>query len=295
MTARAPDPFIGFNNGQLRFDALLGRGAMGAVYRGRQLGLDREVAIKIIMPHLADDQQYLERFRREAQALGRQVHPHIITCHDVGPCVGPDGGTVIAMVLEFVDGASLGELMQRGRLTVRAVLELHAQAASGLAAAHRLGIIHRDIKPDNIMVTRTGAAKLADFGLARHDDSATMTTSGTMLGSPAYMSPEACRGERVGARGDLYSLGCSLFHALTGRTPYETSNSFAAIRHHTSSPIPDIRDRRPDLAGLDPILKRLLAKAEDGRPADAALVARELADLARALPEGALAGRLDPT
>ncbi|MBA3938863.1 MAG: serine/threonine protein kinase, partial [Planctomycetes bacterium] len=286
----AGDPFIGFANGQLRFDAPLGRGAMGAVYRGRQLGLDRQVAIKIIAPHLADDELYLERFRREAQALGRQVHPHIITCHDVGPYPGPDGRAVIAMVLEYVDGASLGTLLRQGRMRVRAVLELHAQAALGLAAAHRLGIVHRDVKPDNIMVTRDGVAKLADFGLARADGLAGVTTSGTMMGSPAYMSPEACRGEVVTARGDLYSLGCSLFHALTGKPPYDTTNTFAAIRHHTASAVPDLCERRPDLHALGPALKHLLAKLPQDRPAGGREVAEMLRALAATLPPELLAG-----
>ncbi len=289
------DPFVGFANGQLRFEALLGRGAMGAVYRGRQLGLDRRVAIKIITPHLADDELYLERFRREAQALGRQIHPHIITCHDVGPCPGPEGRTVIAMVLEYVDGASLGTLLRQGPLRVRAVLELHAQAALGLAAAHRLGIVHRDVKPDNIMVTRDGVAKLADFGLAKADGLAGVTTSGTMMGSPAYMSPEACRGEVVTGRGDLYSLGCSLFHALTGKPPYDTTNSFAAIRHHTTSPVPDLCARRPDLHALEPALKCLLAKLPEERPADGREVAKTLRALAATVSADLLAGRLDPT
>src|SRR5262249_20831410 len=150
------------------FTTLLGKGAMGAVYKGTQLALDRTVAIKVIAPHVADDAAYRERFSREAQTLGRLIHINVIACHDVGPITGPDGAQLFVMVLEFVDGWSLGHLLKRQKqLTVRQVLELHRQAAEGLAAAHQLGIVHRDIKPDNIMVTRNGQAKLADFGLAK--------------------------------------------------------------------------------------------------------------------------------
>ena len=164
------DPLLGFSTDSLRFDELLGRGGMGAVYRGLQIRLDRPVAIKVIKPDLAADPGYRERFVREAQTMGRLIHPHVIACHDFGPIVGPDGGELLVMVMEYVAGASLGKLAGEERLPVRQVLEWYRQAAEALAAAHRLGVIHRDIKPDNIMVTRGGVAKLADFGLARASD-----------------------------------------------------------------------------------------------------------------------------
>lgn len=216
------DPLLGFATDSLRFDALLGRGGMGAVYRGLQIRLDRPVAIKVIKPDLAADPGYRERFGREAQTMGRLVHPHVIACHDFGPITGPDGEELLVMVMEFVSGASLGHMAGDERLPVRQVIEWYRQAADALAAAHRLGIVHRDLKPDNIMVTREGVAKLADFGLARAADSIQVTATGALVGSPAYMSPEASLGHEPVFASDVYSLACSIFHTLSGRPPPTT-------------------------------------------------------------------------
>src|ERR1043165_1045730 len=201
------DPLIGFTAEGLRFEALLGRGAMGAVYKGVQVGLEGIVAVKVIAPPLAEDQTYLDRFLREGRTLGRLKHPHVIACHDIIRTTGPGGGELVLMALEYVDGWSLGTLLKKKhRLTARQVIELHRQAGEGLSAAHLLGIVHRDIKPDNIMVTRKGQAKLADFGLAKGEESAMLTQTGAIMGSPSYMAPEACRGEPPSSAADLYSL-----------------------------------------------------------------------------------------
>src|SRR3954470_10332359 len=165
--AMAEDPFIGREIGGLRLERLLCRGAMGAVYQGVQLALERAVAIKLIAAHLADDPDYVDRFAREARMLGKLHHPNVIACHDVVRTTTPEGRPLLAMVLEYVDGWSLGKVLAAGKLTARDAVELHRQAAEGLAAAHALGIVHRDVKPDNIMVTRGRQAKLADFGLAK--------------------------------------------------------------------------------------------------------------------------------
>jgi predicted Ser/Thr protein kinase len=272
------DSLIGFQTDTLKFESLLGKGAMGAVYKGTQLALDRPVAIKVIAPHLANDQAYRERFSREAQTLGKVLHPNVIACHDIGPCLGPNGEQLFVMVLEFVDGWSLGSLLKQKRLSVRQVLELHRQAADGLQAAHNLGIVHRDIKPDNIMVTRQGQAKLADFGLAKADDSAGLTQTGALMGSPSYMSPEACRGEPPMSSSDLYSLGCSLFFSLSGTTPFSATSALQAIQQHVNAPVPALSSRRADLAPLDALLQRCLAKHPTERHADAS----GLADAIRA-------------
>ncbi len=270
MTVTVPpptDPLIGFTTDDLRFERLLGRGGMGAVYRGTQLRLGRTVAIKVIAPHLAGDAAYIGRFTREARTLGRLVHVRVIACHDVAQIAGPSGALLHVMVLEFVDGWSLSALGRERHLRVREVLEFHAQAAEGLAAAHALGIVHRDIKPDNLMVTREHAVKLADFGLARSHDAAPLTQTGSLLGSPAYMSPESCRGEEPGPAADVYSLGCSLYQVLTGVLPYEGSTSLQLIHRHIGDPVPRLATRRPELAALDPLLSRLLAKPAVARPA----------------------------
>ena len=271
------DPLIGFDADGLRFESLLGRGAMGAVYKGTQVGLNRIVAIKVIAPHLAEDPNYLERFLREGHTLGRLRHPHVIACHDIVRTKGPHGNALVLIALEFVDGWSLGKLLKKKhRLTARQVIELHRQAAEGLSAAHQLGIIHRDVKPDNIMVTRNGQAKLADFGLAMGDESAMLTQTGAIMGSPSYMAPEACRGEPPAPSADCYSLGCSLFHSLTGVTPYRATSAVHALHQHIHAPIPLISSRRPDLAAIDGLMTKLLAKNAEDRYCDASEVASVL-------------------
>jgi len=289
------DPLIGFHTDALRFDELLGRGGMGAVYKGVQLTLDRPVAIKVIAPHLAADQDYIDRFTREAHTLGRLIHPHVISCHDFGPMTGPDGKQLYIMVLEFVDGWTLGNLLKNRHLSVRQALDLIAQAAEGLAAAHALGIVHRDIKPDNIMVTRTGVAKLADFGLARAKDSTAVTMAGSIMGSPHYMCPEVCRGDEMDAGGDIYSLGCSLYQVLTGSHPYPGSVALQILHQQMTAPIPRIAALRPDLAAYQEFVDWTMAK----EPADRC---RKAGDLAAALhaashkaPAEVTAGCPDPT
>jgi len=285
------DPLIGFDADGLRFEALLGRGAMGAVYKGIQVGLNRAVAIKVIAPHLAEDPTYLDRFLREGRTLGRLKHPHVIACHDIVRTKGPGGGELVLMALEFVDGWSLGGLLKKKhRLTARQVIELHRQAAEGLSAAHQLGIIHRDVKPDNIMVTRNGQAKLADFGLAKGEESAMLTQTGAIMGSPSYMAPEACRGETPTASADCYSLGCSLYQALTGVTPYRASSAVQALHQHIHAPIPRLSARRPDLKALDQLIAKLLAKQPQDRFSDSAQVASALKGALTSIAPDAPAG-----
>jgi predicted Ser/Thr protein kinase len=272
----ADDPFIGFATPTVRFTRLLGKGAMGAVYQGVQLGLEREVAIKVIAETLAQDADYIARFTREARTLGKLVHPNIIACHDFGPAVGPKGESLYLMVLEYVDGWSLGQLMKTKRLTVREALDLHRQAATGLAAAHAVGIVHRDVKPDNIMVTKAMQAKLADFGLARQLEGAQLTQVGSILGSPSYMAPEACRGEEPTTSSDLYSLGCSLFQVLTGQPPYSATSTLQVLHQQLTAPVPTLRSVRPDLMTLDPLLRTCLAKDPAARYANADALVKAL-------------------
>ena len=285
------DPLIGFQTEELRFDRLVGRGAMGAVYQGVQRSLGRTVAIKVIAAHFANDQDHRQRFDREARTLGRLVHPNIIACHDVGPCPGPLGDELFVMVLEYVDGWNLGSLLKEGKISVRRVLDLHRQAAEGLAYAHRQGVIHRDIKPDNIMVTKRGVAKIADFGLAKAEDSTLLTHTGVILGSPAYMSPEACQSLEMGPAADLYSLGCSLFHCLSGTPPFPASSSLQVLNLHVHAPLPRLSARRSDLAALDDILFRLLAKKPQDRFPDSAAVAKAIKELLPGIPSACPAGR----
>ncbi len=282
-TGTAVDPLIGYRTDSLAFEALLGAGAMGAVYRGRQLRLDRVVAIKVIATHLAANPAYVERFNREAKTLARLHNQHIVTCHDFGPLLGPDGKQLLIMVMEFVDGRSIGELANEPML-VRAALDLYRQSAEGLVAAHAVGVVHRDIKPDNIMVTRSGTAKLADFGLAKADDSIGLTMTGMALGTPAYMAPEVCRGKEPTRASDIYSLGCALFHTVAGEPLYRSASSLETIQCHVSAPTPLLAERVPHLGILDALLAKALVK-DQAKRIDAAAFARELAALAASLPE----------
>jgi hypothetical protein len=286
------DPYIGFATDALRFDKLLGKGGMGSVYLGEQLRMNRLVAIKVIAQHLVTDPKYIERFTREAQVLGRLVHPNIIACHDYGPSLGPQGESIYVMVLEYVDGWSLGALSRLKRLTVRQTLDLYRQAADGLAFAHSLGVVHRDIKPDNILVNRLGVAKIADFGLARSEDCVQVTQTGAIIGSPAYMSPEACRGEEPTPRSDIYSLGCALFQTLTDQPPYTAQSTLQVINQHLTEPVPNLLLQRADLTRLQPILAKCLAKRRHERWADAHSLSEALKAEIPLHAEDLVAGRL---
>lgn len=286
------DPYIGFATDALRFDKLLGKGGMGSVYLGEQLRLHRLVAIKVIAQHLVTDPKYIERFTREAQVLGRLVHPNVIACHDYGPSLGPNGEPIYVMVLEYVDGWSLGALARLKRLTVRQTLDLYRQAADGLAFAHRLGVVHRDIKPDNILVTKLGIAKIADFGLARTEDCVQVTQTGAIIGSPAYMAPEACRGEDPTARSDIYSLGCALFQTLTDQPPYNAQSTLQVLNQHLTEPVPSLLLQRADLTRLQPILAKCLAKRPSERWPDAHALSEALKAEIPLHPEDLVAGRL---
>ena len=288
----ADDPFLGFATDALRFDKLLGKGGMGSVYLGEQLRMHRTVAIKVIASHLVADPKYIERFTREAQMLGRLVHPNIIACYDYGPASGPRGEAIYVMILEYIDGWSLGGLTRQKRLTVRQALDLYRQATEGLAFAHRLGVVHRDIKPDNLLITRTGTAKIADFGLARSEDSVQVTQTGAIIGSPAYMAPEACRGEEPTLRSDIYSLGCALFQTLTDQPPYTGQSTLQVLNQHLSEPVPNLLALRPDLVRLQPLLARCLAKHPSDRWPTCDSLAQALAAEVPFHADDVVAGRL---
>ena len=281
--------------GGLRIDELLGRGAMGEVYRALQLSLKRPVAVKRIAPHLLDDPAAVARFEREAQCLARQQSPHVVAVYDFGRHTDDSGEAHWLLVMELVDGMSLGRLLAErgGTLDWRSASSLAWQAAEGLAAAGEFGVVHRDIKPDNLLVTRRGIAKLTDFGLAKAADSTGMTLEGTVLGTPLYMPPEACRGALVDQRGDLYSLGCTWFHCLAGRPPFLATSAVALLRAHLDEPAPDLRALAPHVpAAIAALVARLLAKDPSQRPASARALVGEIDALAaqgivlpRAVPE----------
>jgi hypothetical protein len=248
----------------------IGRGGMGAVYRAVHLRLGREVALKVIVPPSLSSDQVASRFYREMKAVGKLDHPHLVRATDARQV-----GDRHLLVMELLDGIDLGRLVARvGRLSVAEACEMTRQAAVGLEHAHQHGIVHRDVKPSNLMLTRGGTIKVLDLGLARLQEEVAdgFTPSHLAMGTPDYMAPEQAADPRaVTARSDLYSLGCTLYHLLAGRPPFHDSGSpFRKMLGHQQAPIPPLRPRRPELPeGLVGALDRLLAKAPAARPASA--------------------------
>lgn len=229
----AGDPLIGTELGGCKLEALLGRGAMGAVYRARQVRLNREVAVKVMRPELLSDKRMLERFESEARVVAQFQSPHVVMVHDVGFEHG-----VHFLVMELVRGKNLREytrLLAGGRLPVSEALPLLRQACKGLEEAQRQGIIHRDIKPDNLMLTERGELKIADFGIAKPEsDDLGLTMTQELIGTPLYMSPEQCQGVRdIDFRSDMYSLGATFYYLLTGEPPVRASSVYELIQTKT--------------------------------------------------------------
>ncbi|WP_137181647.1 serine/threonine-protein kinase [Roseomonas sp. AR75] len=249
--------------GKYELRGTLGRGAMGVVYDGYDPIIARRVAIKTVKLPNADDaegQEELARFRREAQAAGRLTHPNIVGVYDYGEDQG-----VAYIVMEFVDGPTLKSLLDKQeRMALPDIARVMEDVLSGLAFSHARGIVHRDIKPANVMLTSDGRAKIADFGIARIESSS-MTQAGTVMGTPAYMSPEQFMGQTVDARTDLYSSGVLLYQLLTGERPFE--GGMTAIMHkalHTEPPRPsDLSVTAPP--AMDPVVARAMAKRPEAR------------------------------
>ncbi|MFL6274950.1 MAG: serine/threonine protein kinase [Blastocatellia bacterium] len=217
---------IGKVIGNYKIVEKIGEGGMGAVYRGLDTMLEREVAIKMLKPELASQPEVLERFRSEAVTLARLNHPNIATLYSF-----MRDGEDYFMVMEFVRGQTIDELIRRfGAMLVERAVPLFCQALDGIDHAHRMGIIHRDIKPANVMLTDSGSIKVMDFGIARVLGSARMTRQGNIVGTIEYMSPEAVRGLEVDARSDVYSLGILLYEMVTGRVPFDSTSEFEMMK-----------------------------------------------------------------
>src|SRR6266705_518518 len=249
--------------GPYELDGVVGRGRMAEVYRARDLRLDRIVAVKTLRDDLARDQTFQARFRREAQSAASLNHPSIVAVYDTGEdMVGPT--PVPYIVMEYVDGRTLRDLLREDRrLMPERAMEISDGVLRALDYSHRNGIIHRDIKPGNVMLTRAGQVKVMDFGIARavSDAQATMTQTAQVIGTAQYLSPEQARGERVDARSDLYSTGCLLYELLTGRPPFLGDSPVAiAYQHVRENPVPPSQ-LDPDIpAWADSIVLRAMAK-----------------------------------
>jgi eukaryotic-like serine/threonine-protein kinase len=263
--------------GRYRIEGRLGIGGMSTVHLAFDQRLERYVALKLLAEHLADDPLFVSRFRREALAAARLVHPNIVQVFDFG---FDEGHHQHFIVMEHVPGHSCAELLRdRGHLDVEQAVEIVAQACRGLDYAHRNGVVHRDVKPGNLLVSDADVVKLADFGIARATDQSSITQVGSVLGTAAYLAPEQARGEEAGPRADLYSLGVVAYQLLSGRLPYEaTSLSELALKQQRESPIPlDQLNPRvpPELAAA---VATALAIDQESRPADAIVFAEALRD-----------------
>jgi serine/threonine protein kinase len=248
-------------------------GGMGSVYRAVDGNLGREVAVKVLRRELADDPTFLERFRREARAAAALSHPGVAGVYDYGEL----GGSAF-IVMELVEGETLAErIAAGGPLPWPEVFAIGEQVARALAAAHAHGLVHRDVKPANVLLGPGGRAKVADFGIAKAASSATLTRTGMVLGSANYVAPEQAKGDDVGPAADQYSLGCVLFEAVTGRPPYGGANPVAIATQHVSSPVPDPRQDLPDLPlPAASLIRRALAKQPEDRFASASSMADAL-------------------
>src|SRR5471030_2066580 len=244
---------------------LVGRGGMSSVYRARDRILGREVAIKVLHPQYASDIEYVERFRREAQAVAKLAHSNVAVVIDRGE---DDGRPYI--VFEYVEGGNLKTLIEReAPLPLERVIELGIQIARGLEHAHRGSLVHRDVKPQNILLDRTGQAKLIDFGIARSSAEVRpgLTLTGTVLGSSDYIAPEQAQGRSVEERTDVYSLAIVLYEMLTGELPFTGENFVAVAMRHINEEPPSVVDRRSDVPPrLVELLHRAMAKDPEKRP-----------------------------
>jgi serine/threonine protein kinase len=249
--------------GRYELDGIVGRGGMAEVFRARDIRLDRIVAVKTLRDDLARDQTFQARFRREAQSAASLNHPSIVAVYDTGEDMV--GHTPVPyIVMEYVDGRTLRDLLRDDRrLLPERALEITDGVLRALDYSHRNGIVHRDIKPGNVMLTRTGDVKVMDFGIARavSDAQATMTQTAQVIGTAQYLSPEQARGERVDARSDLYSTGCLLYELLTGRPPFTGDSPVAiAYQHVRENPIPPSRVDPEIPSWADSIVLKAMAK-----------------------------------
>ena len=263
--------------GRYRLDEVIGRGGMSTVYRGNDLSLDRVVAVKVAMdPLLERDPVYAARFKREARAAAGISNSGIVTVFDAGA----DGPTRY-IVMEYVEGRDLAAILRDERpLEPPRAVRIAEQVAGTLAAAHAAGIVHRDIKPGNIMVTPEGQVKVLDFGIARTTDGVNLTQTASVLGTAPYMSPEQAMGQPADARSDIYSLGCVLYEMLTGKPPFMGDLPAAVLHQHVRVAPKPPRALNPNVPpALDALVLQMLAKSPEDRPQTAAEVRDRLAAL----------------
>jgi eukaryotic-like serine/threonine-protein kinase len=280
--------------GRYELEELVGRGGMSTVYRAKDRLLERRVAIKLLHEHYSRDDDYVERFRREARAAAQLSHPNIVTVIDRGE---DDGRQFI--VFEYIDGQNLKQLVEsKGRLPVRTALELGIEIGQALAFAHQSGLVHRDVKPQNVLLGN-GEVKVTDFGIARSADvQQGLTQTGTVLGTSDYIAPEQASGRPVSVLSDVYSLGVVIYELLAGEPPYSGDNFLAVAMRHVNDPVPSVVAVRPDVPlRLDAALRRAMAKDPEERFESMAAFVAELESVLDGLgePDGDRTTILPPT
>ncbi|MBI4568441.1 MAG: protein kinase, partial [Planctomycetes bacterium] len=284
--ARDANGLVGQALGQYQVIRELGHGAMGVVYLAEQVGLDRKVALKVLPQALALNKKTLERFRREAAAAAKLQHPNVVPVFGVGEAEG-----LHYFAMEFVEGATLADIIARERITFERAAGLVIQAAKGLAHGHERGVVHRDVKPANMMVTGEGRLMIADFGLAAEEEAETLTRTGDVMGTPAYMSPEQARGARaeIDARSDQYSLGVTLYEMLTLTRPFQADDMHAVlIAVVNDDPVPPRRVNAAVPRDLETIALKAMEKDKNRRYPDCGALA---ADLQRFLDKEPISAR----
>ena len=260
-------------NDRFRLEEKIGSGGMSTVYRAFDPTLERWVAIKLMHRDISEDPDQLERFRREARTVARLSHPHVVTVIDFGE----DGGTPY-IVLEYVEGETLKERIRRmGRLPVAEAVAYAIEIGRALSAAHAERLVHRDVKPQNVLIDMEGRGKVTDFGIARSLEAHGLTATGRVLGTTDYVSPEQALGQEVTEQSDVYSLGIVLYEMLTGEVPFKAESQVAVAMKHVKEPVPDVQRRRPEVsASLAAVVERATAKETENRYATVEEMVHEL-------------------
>ena len=262
-------------SGRYRLEARIGAGGMSTVYRALDETLQRQVAIKLMNREVASDSDQLERFRREARAVAQLSHPHVVGVIDAG-----EDESRPYIVFEYVEGETLKDRIRRqGRLPINEAVAYAIEIARALGAAHARHIVHRDVKPQNVLIDEEGSAKVTDFGIARTLDEEGLTADGRVLGTTDYVSPEQALGQRVTGQSDLYSLGVVLYEMLTGEVPFKGENQVAVAMKHVRQQMPDVQAKRPEVsAALAAVVDTATAKRQEDRYANDAEFIADLED-----------------
>src|SRR5436190_4033254 len=262
--------------GRYRLEARIGQGGMSTVYRALDETLQRRVAVKLMNREVVSDSAQLERFRREARAVAQLSHPHIVGVIDAGEDEGRP-----YIVFEYVEGETLKERIRRmGRLPIAEAVAYGIEIARALGAAHARHIVHRDVKPQNVLIDEEGSAKVTDFGIARTLDEEGLTADGRVLGTTDYVSPEQALGRPVTGQSDLYSLGIVLYEMLVGDVPFHGENQVTVAMKHVREELPDVQSKRPEIsAALAQVVDAATAKRVEERYADDAELIADLEDV----------------